>query len=83
MTIYLDHLRPISEFIRTDDEDQPELILETENGLFFQGFWDPASGHFFVYRLLFEPETEEQIESIRIAELPGRLRIPAVKFQYC
>jgi hypothetical protein len=80
--INLDHLRPINEFVKTDDEDQPSLVLELENGLRFYGQWDSDSGYFFVWELLFEPETEEQEYFVKNMELPGRLYSKVVKFNY-
>jgi hypothetical protein len=80
--LYLDHLRPIDEFVRTDDEDQPDLVLETESGLYFYGSWDPDSGYFSVWELLFEPETDEQKQFVDNMELPGRLYTNVTKFQY-
>ena len=81
-TVYLSNLRPIDEFIRTDDDIQPELVIETESGLYFYGSWDPDSGYFSIWELLFEPETEEQEKFVEKMELPGRLYANVVKFQY-
>ena len=82
MTIYLDHMRPIEEFPRTDDYEQPELVLETELGLHFYGSYDSDSGYFHVTDMLFEPETKEQIEFVQRMELPGRLYSAVTRFQY-
>lgn len=80
--IYLDYLRPIAEFNKTDDIDQPTLVLETDIGLMFYGEWNGDSGYFFVTDLLFEPETDDQIEFVSKMELPGRLYGTVTKFQY-
>lgn len=80
--IYLDHWLPIEKFSRNDHEDQPELVLKTELGLYFYGDYDPSSGYFFVTDLFFEPETEEQIEFVKRMELPGRLYATVTEFQY-
>jgi hypothetical protein len=37
---------------------------------------------FFVWELLFEPETEEQEYFVKNMELPGRLYSKVVKFNY-
>lgn len=81
--IYLDYLRPISEFVYTDDEDQPELILKLDNGLIFHGQYDPHAGMFFADFTYFAPETKEQEEYMKNCVLPDRLYGTVVEFQYC
>ncbi len=79
---YLDYMRPISEFPKTDDEDQPLLIMKAKNGLMFRGVWDGAAGHFMIDSLVFAPETEEQEECVKRMEIPGRVYIPLESFLY-
>jgi hypothetical protein len=82
MKNYLDNLRPIDEHPLSDDFVQPEVILETENALFFYGEWGPDAGYFFVDGMLFEPETPDQIAAVRRMEMPGRLYMRPVRFTY-
>ena len=65
--------KPIAEFEKTDDYDQPSLVLKTDIGLLFYGEWDPASGYFFVTDYVNQPFTSEQKEFLERMELPGRL----------
>jgi len=79
---YRNHLRPISDFIRTDDEDQPELILQLDNGLIFIGSYDPSAGMFFADELLVNANTEKQLDYLKNMLIPGRIYSNIVKFQY-
>lgn len=73
---------PIDTFIKTDDEDQPDLILKTEMGLLFYGSWDSSSGYFFVTDIVSAPRTNEQWEFYNRMELPGRLYTTVVGYRY-
>ncbi len=77
-----EQLQPISRFKKTDNEDQPALLLLTADGLLFRGEWDPSAGYFFANELAYTVLTPEQIDSVNNMELPGRMYNKPVKFAY-
>lgn len=75
-------MKPIEEFIKDDHEEQPLLVLKTDNGLLFIGEWDFTSGHFFIDTLITQNFIDEQKECLRYTEIPGRCYLKVVEFLY-
>ena len=73
--------KPISEFPKTDDYVQPEVILKTETGMIYFGEWDGESGYFFIDGFLKYPTSVVQ-ENEMPDEFPGRLYATVVEFAY-
>jgi hypothetical protein len=75
-------MKPIEQFHKNDNEDQPLLVLKSDNGLIFIGEWDGTSGYFFVDRLINISYNEEQQDYISRMEIPGRFYGKVVEFLY-
>lgn len=73
---------PISEFDKNDYEEQPLLVLKSDNGLLFIGEWDGSSGYFFIDTLIENDHNDEQLEYISKMEIPGRFYGKVVEYLF-
>ena len=73
-------MKPINQFDKNDYEEQPLLVLKSDNGLLFIGEWDNVAGMFFIDTLIEISYNEEQLDYISRMEIPGRFYNKVVEY---